>query len=448
MKKHIILALILAAPMAHAQSFQEGFFLDGYTLGYRSNPALSNEGGTLGLLQLDGRTRNNVGAASFLYPSADGEVLTALHESVPAAQFLGNLRKDNYINKDIGINLVSYGWRKGDAYHTVEANLRALAEASVPLEIFQIIKQGTGQVQYDLGGMKAGGEVYAELAYGLSYRLSDAVSVGARAKLLVGIESVRYQVNRLDLSFSEDRYTATMEASLDFTSRIGKVRTDENGYLKFTDISAKDKWRLPSGGGLALDLGVAVTPCEGLSLSASVLNLGGIVWYYGNAGRSSGSVSFDGVENLTIAEIKDGRLTESFQGVLGELKNSIRIAPVEKRVTPEFLPFTVNLGIRYKMPFYEAVSVGATGSYIGWKGMPYKEVSGALAWNPCDRFGITGNIGTGDYGMVFGAALSVGFHKFHLNAGLQNGFGGTIPYRSTPLQANNKCVTFGLTYDL
>jgi hypothetical protein len=42
----------------------------------------------------------------------------------------------------------------------------------------------------------------------------------------------------------------------------------------------------------------------------------------------------------------------------------------------------------------------------------------------------------------------VGIHKFHLNAGMESGFGGTIPYTSMPLKANNKCLTVGLTYDL
>lgn len=58
------------------------------------------------------------------------------------------------------------------------------------------------------------------------------------------------------------------------------------------------------------------------------------------------------------------------------------------------------------------------------------------------------SVPVGSIGPVWGVALSVGVHKFHLNACLQNGFGGTVPYTSTQLKANTKCLTLGVTYDI
>lgn len=80
--------------------------------------------------------------------------------------------------------------------------------------------------------------------------------------------------------------------------------------------------------------------------------------------------------------------------------------------------------------------------------MSYKEFRAGAAWNPSGKLGVTANIGTGDFGLVYGAALTAGIQKFHLNVGVQNGFGGTVPYTSMPLKANNKCITLGLTYDI
>lgn len=449
MKKKISVfaAMAFIAIGMHAQTFQQALFLDGYRLGYRYNPAIQNESGFLSVGQWENQTRNNFGAASFLFPRED-DVVTALHSSVSAEEFLGSLSDDNFFTGNINFNLVSYGWRKDKAYHTLEANIRATYGASIPLEIFSIAKLGTGEAAYDLSGMRAFGNVITEVAYGYSYKFSDIVSVGARAKLLVGIESLNYNVTRFDMNFTEDAYTADVEADLDLTSRWSKIRADENGYLNLIDLSSKDKWKLPSGAGLAMDLGVIVTPLEGLTLSASVLDLGGILWYYGNAGKSVGTTTFTGVKNLSLEDIKEGNIAAQFKDVQDDFIHSVKIKSVESRKAIEAIPFNVNLAAKYEMPFYRALAIGATGNYIGCRGMDYREVRGVLAWNPFNCFSVTGNGGTGTYGPVWGCALNAAVYNFRLTAALSNGFGGTVPYSDVPLKPNNKVVTVGLTYDL
>ena len=449
MRKHIsaLAALVLAASALGAQSFQQALFLDGYRLGYRYNPAIQNESGFLCVGQWEDQTRNNVGAASFLYPR-DGEVVTALHSSVPAETFLGSLPDDSYVAGNINFNLVSYGWRKDASYHTLEANIRSMYSASVPKEIFAIAKLGTVGTYYDLSGMGLAGNAIVELAYGYSHNFSDIVSVGARAKLLVGVEALNYRVSRFDMTFSEELYKADIVADLDLTSRWNKIRPDENGYLNLLDLSAKDRWKLPSGVGLSVDLGVVVTPFEGFTLSASALDLGGMLWYYGNAGKSQGTAEFTGVKNLSPDDIKSGNLKDQFSGVLNDLLGSVRIKEAESRTSLEAIPFNVNLGIKYEMPFYRALALGVTGNYIGVKGKTYREVRGALAWNPWRWLGVTGGAGYGSYGPVWNAAANVALGKFGLTVGYSDGFGGTIPYQSTPLKPNSKMVAVGLTYDL
>ena len=222
MKKTIIITLALAGMLtalnASAQSFQEGFFLNGYRLGYRYNPAVTNEGDFLSLGEWSTSGRNNFGASSFLYPTASGKVVTALHASVSPDTFLGSLNEDNWFNKQINFNLAAYGFRKENAYHTIEANIRGLYSASIPIEIFEVVKRGTANVNYDLSGLRGGGQAYVELAYGYARELSDVVSVGARAKLLLGIESASYTVNRLDLTLNENVYKADISADMKICS--------------------------------------------------------------------------------------------------------------------------------------------------------------------------------------------------------------------------------------
>ena len=449
MKRSVILLAIiaLAAVSANAQSFQQALFLDGYQLGYRYNPALANESAFLSVGQWENQFRNNVGAASFLYPR-NGEVVTALHESVSADEFLGSLKDDNYLTGNIHFNLFSYGWKGEKAYHTIEAGIRAAYSASVPKEIFSIVKLGTGDQNYDLSGMNVSGNAVVELAYGYSRKLSDLISVGARAKLLVGIEALRYNVTRFDLTMTEDAYQAQVEADLDLTSRWSKIRTDDEGYLNLTNLSSKERWKLPSGAGLAVDLGVVITPIEGLTISASALDWGGMLWYYGNAGKSQGTTTFTGMDSVTMDDLKQGNLKEQFNDELDAFVRSIKLKAIKGRTVLEPVPIHFNLGVRYEMPFYRPLAAGLTATYYGVSGMPYSEVRGALAWNPYSWLGVAANAGVGSYGAVWGCAANAAYKQFHLTVAMSNGFGGTIPYTSTPLQPNSKTLTLGMTYTL
>ena len=443
----ILASMLLAAASLAGQSYQQALFLDGYRLAYRYNPAIQNESGFLSVGQWENQTRANLGVSSFLYPRGD-EVVTALHSSVSAQEFLGSLNEDNYTSGNIALNLFSYGVRKGESYFTLESNIRAMYSLSIPKEIFEIAKLGTGEKTYDLGGISAGADAIVEVACGYSRRLSDRLSVGARAKLLVGIEALRYNVTRFNMSFDEDAYTADVEAKLDLTSRWSKIRTDDEGYLNLMDLSAKDRWRLPSGAGLAVDLGAVFTPAEGLTLSVSALDLGGLLWYYGNAGVSKGTTSFTGMQSLSTDDIKDGKAEEELRKVRDEFLTSIKIKAEKSRTTLEAVPFNLNLAARYDLPFYRALAVGVSGNYSAVTGMPYCEVRGILAWNHFPWLGVTANAGTGSYGAVWGAGLNAALRNFHLTVAYSDGFGGKVPYTNWQLKAANKVVTVGLTYDL
>ena len=446
-KQLTVIAALLLAAAVNAQSFHQAFFLDGYRLGYRYNPAMQNPGDFLSVGQFESQTRQNFGAASFLYPR-NGEVVTGLHSSVSAEEFLASLEDVNYLSGNINYNIVSYGWRRDATYHTLEANVRAMYSASFPRDIFTFLKLGNTTSKFNFGGLGLGENAVVELAYGWSHNFSDIVSIGVRAKVLVGLEALSYRVTRMDMTFSDEVYRADIEADLDLTSGYRKIRTNEDGYFNLLDLSAKDRWTLPSGAGLAADLGIVVTPFDGFTLSASVLDLGGMFWYYGNAGKSQGTVSFNGVKDLSVEDIQNGNIKDQFSGVLDDLLGSVNIKGIENRTSLDFIPFNVNAGIKYKLPFYKAFSFGVTGNYISMKEMSYKEVRGSLAWNPWSWLGITGSGGIGNYGPVWSAAANVALGKFRLTAGYSDGFGGTVPYTGTPLTANNKILTVGLTCDL
>ena len=72
----------------------------------------------------------------------------------------------------------------------------------------------------------------------------------------------------------------------------------------------------------------------------------------------------------------------------------------------EMLPFTANLGARFRIPYAEFIGLGVHGSYRNGI-TPEWDARAALTLSPCGWFSITGNYGYGTFGPVCGAALSL-----------------------------------------
>lgn len=436
-----------AALCLNAQIFQEGFFLRGYNRAYQYNPAIVGENNFIGGVQWNSDLQNNVGAGAFLYPTEEG-LVTAFHSSIPAATFLGNLPDLLQYNGNINAGLFSYGFWKSNAFHTIDVNVRGSYGISLPANLFGFIKQGAVTTTTDLSGASAAAHLFIELAYGYGRKLNDWLSIGGRIKALVPMAGAYYDISRLDLTTSQDKLSVQLRGDLYLTNRMGTIHTNDQGYWDFSKISAKDKLSWPSGAGAAIDLGLLATPAEGLAISLSILDLGGMCWYYGNRASMGGPATFEGLdvayENLNGDDLKE-MLKETAMDFLN-LMRPIRYYNDNWRF--QSLHMQANLGIKYEMPFYRRLAVGATGRYIGGKGMPYWEGRGALEIHPVDWLDLTANLGCGTQGMVFGLAASVQIRRFQLYAGLENGFGGTLPYSSTPIQANYKNLTLGFTYNL
>ena len=437
MKKIIILSFIALAicTVARAQGIVNP--AENATLDY----------GFVRVGEIQSVSRNNVGAASFLFPAGD-KLVTGLHSSISSEEFLGGLEAVNSMYSQINYNLVSSGWKGATrGFHTLEVGAKVNYGLSVPKEIFQILKTGTAQSPYDLSSLKAFGNVYGEIAYGYSLPLSDKFSIGGRVKLLVGLNSVDVSARNFSLTTTEEQYKLDLDADVDLTNRSKKIGTDSEGYLDYTSFSGKGKLGLPTGAGLAVDLGAVWKPFRGFTLSASVLDLGGILWYYGNAGTSSGSYAFEGLKNLTTDELDQEHITSRLKDAGEEVLKVIKPKAVDGCYKFKAVPLTANMKASYAMPFWERLSVDASGLYTGYNYCaPYWEARGGLSFDFPGIAHLGLNAGSGAYGFVYGVNGSVECHSFRLYASYENGIGGVIPYEGTPLKANNKTLLVGLVY--
>ena len=391
-------------------------------------------------------SRNNVGAASFIFPHGDN-LVTGLHSSISNEEFLGGLKAVNSLYSQIDYNLVSYCWGQSRRVHTLAIGARVNYGLSVPKELFQILKAGTAQSQFDLSSLRAFGNAYGEIAYGYSFPLGDRFSLNGSVKLLIGLNSVDVTARQFALTTTEEQYKLDLDADIDLTNRSKKIGTDDEGYLDYTSFSGKGKLGAPAGGGLALDLGLVWKPFDGFSLSASVLDLGGILWYYGNAGTSSGSYTFEGLKGLTTEEFKQDIIMSKVNKVGEEVLAVVKPKAVDGRFKFKAIPLSANVKASYEMPFWKSLAIEASGLYTGYSYCaPYWEARGGLSLDFPHCCHLGASAGGGSYGFVYGANGSVEFQSFKLYASFENGVGGTIPYEGTPLKANNKIILIGLVY--
>ena len=349
--------------------------------GITDNPAenASLDSGFLRIGEFQNTVRNTVGASSFLFPSGD-KLVTGLHSSVPSDDFLGGLKPVNSYYSQINYNLLSYGWKGASGYHSVDIGARVNYGLSVPEEIFRILKTGTAQSPYDLTSLKAFGNLYGEIAYSYALPLGDNLSLGARVKLLAGLNSVDVIVRKLQLTTTEEQYNLDIDADIDLTNRNKKLGADGDGYLDYTSFSGKGKLGTPTGAGLALDLGVVWKPFSGFTLSASALDLGGILWYYGNAGKSSGTYTFEGLKDLTVEEMDQDAILSKIKAAGEELLSVVKPKAVEGLWKVKAVPFSAKMKASYALPFLDMLSVESSGLYTGYSFcVPYWEARGGLS---------------------------------------------------------------------
>ena len=436
MKKTVILSFV-------ALAFGTGAWAQGI-----GNPAenASLECGFVRVGEIQSISRNNVGAASFIFPSGD-KIVTGLHSSISEEEFLGGLKAVNSLYNQIDYNLVSYGWKGGRGFHTLEVGARVNYGVSVPKEIFHIMKTGTAQSPYDLSPLRTFGNVYGEIAYGYSLPLGENLSIGGRVKLLVGLNSADVVSKRFNLTTTEEQYVLDLDADIDLTNRNKKAGKDEAGYLDYTSFSGKGKLDAPTGGGLAMDLGLVWKPFDGFSLSASVLDIGGILWYYGNAGTSSGSYTFEGLKDLTTDEMEQDKLMARISAVGEEILAVVKPKAVDGLFKFKAVPMNANVKASYQLPFWKALSIDACGLYSGYSYCaPYWEVRSGMSLDFPGIANLGLSAGGGAHGFVYSASGSLEFKPFRIYAAYENGVGGVIPYEDIPLKANNKTLLIGLIY--
>lgn len=432
MKKMLCLAIIIFATAVgiNAQSFKTGYFLDNYLFSYEINPAArpADTRGFVGI-GIDNicvGANGNVGLDSFLFPvTVDGKkaLVTGLNENVDADTFLGGLKDNNRICTDVSLNLLGFGFSGERYFCTVELNVRANVMASVPKDVFTILKTaGDRDGTYSINGVELGTTDYLELVTGYSYRISDRVSVGGRVKFLAGAADGYMCFDSINATSGTDLEYNT-SGSLDLYALGQTMTPDENGNFN-PDFDVDPRNLRPGGYGFAFDLGVEASFMEEnrLELSASILDLGGIFWRRGCHAISDCSGR--------IGAETEGQ--DSFPGLFR----------VETSDASDFIGIgtKANLGVKYR--FSDMFSAGVLAS-SGIGRYSVTEARIGASFSPWSCLSLAASGGVNNYGTSIGCGLSFRVPGISLFVGTDSVITSFTP-EFIPIRKLNTRVNAGL----
>lgn len=416
----IALAVVLSAGVSAQTTLNSSYFMEKMTKRNQLNPALKTENNyvsipSIGNLYLG--INSNLGLGTFLYPR-DNKLVTFLHESVPADEFLNKLTPNNTIELDLGIDLISFGFWAWGGQNTFNLALKSNTGAYLPREIFEFLKTGqeaTGVTRYDMSNITATTSNYLELALGHARDITDKLSAGAKIKVLIGAAHAEARIDRMDITMSQDEWMIKQAGHLQATSLLELTTDPETGEV--TDYKVGNNFGL-AGFGLGFDLGATYEIIDNLTLSAALTDIGFMRW--NNLTRAETDPNkefrFSGFDNIGAEDDENGDnpFDQKADQLGDDLKALTKFYQSDTRSVANSLRTTLRVGAEYAV-LDDAISFGllSTTRFVGYR--TYAEGMAAVNFRPLSALHLTVNGSVSNMGSSVGAILNIcapGFNFF------------------------------------
>lgn len=455
--KYLVAVVLLAVTSLDgmAQTAKSAYFMDGTYHNYLLNPAMDAERGYFTLLtgNFSLLTNSNVGLSNFIYPYGSDKLTTFMSGTVSQEEFLGSLPKSIRLSTDVDMTLWGVGFRMLGGYTNFSLGIHSSLSTNLPKGLFEFAKKGLGQSAYSFSDVNLRTMEYTALTIGHSREIIDGLRVGINAKYLLGLAYANVHVDKLNVELSEERWMVESHAKAEIgLGAEARLEADENGLVNNVAVPFMDDistWA-PAAQGFAFDLGAVYDMSEfvdGLTVSASVVDLGRINWQYMmKASTRETKIIFDGFSEIDPNDIEGGINAELEQ--LGEDASAmvdLYADGVVKQSTP--LGTTMYLGAEYNMPFYRPLSAAVLygkrfGEFGGWD-----DVKGYINIAPVKWFEASVNAGYSTFGTSWGWMLN--FHPVGLNLFVGSDYMITkVTPQFIPVNNLNAHITFGLNLTL
>ncbi len=452
-----VLLLFVCSQASVAQTALSSYFLDGTLYNSKINPAMKAERGylSLGVGNTSVRTKGNVGLSNFLYPRGENQLATFMSGSVTADEFLGKIPENTKFGASVDETVMAFGFRMFGGYFSFDFSLHASADLSIPKGFFEFSKKGLKENSYSFSGLNVNTMNYAAATIGYSHDIFEGFRLGVNAKYLLGLAHADVYVDKLNVELSDQRWMveshAQAQAALFCETRL---QMDENNVITDAELALEfdDLVNLRSSNGFAVDLGFVydmdhIVP--GLSLSASVVDLGFINWRYMMSGHSADAkVEFNGFNEVDYNDV-EGAVDAELERLADDASKLVELSYDGMSSVKTGLNTTMYLGAEYNMPFYRPLSVGVLYSqcFSSFEARKWNETRGYLNISPLKWFEVSVNYGYGTYGQSLGWMIN--FHPAAVNLFIGSDYMITkVSPQYIPIDNMNAHITLGLNLAL
>ncbi|MDR1920026.1 MAG: DUF5723 family protein [Tannerellaceae bacterium] len=280
-----ILALLSAASL-QGQSVRTDYFLQHSYSRSALNPAFIPRQGYIGVPGLSSvalEANTNALYLDNLLFDKNGEKVTFMHPWVGSSEFLSKLPAQNKLSANLNYQPLSYGFfdKKGH-FWSFGVGFKILADINIPKPLLELLKIGftsdERSVNYPIRDLRLSATGYSELTVGHARTLLDSrLSVGAKAKLLLGAIDLDMNIESLDVSGQKDRWTARSRATLKGSGI--KAGYSETGVFESIEMESLGLTNF----GLGIDLGAVYTLSPKAKVSLALTDVGFIAWSAGNS---------------------------------------------------------------------------------------------------------------------------------------------------------------------
>jgi len=425
-KKIILVAtLMLSVVTATAQSLNSAYFTDGYKFRHTMNPAFGNDQSYVSIPALGNinvRTQGNFGYDAVIMnnPMAgvNGQksMATFLHPSIDAATALDGFNSgNNRLIGNVGITILSAGFKAWGGYNTIEINAKASFGASLPYELFEFAKN-TGNKDYNIGDINAGAIAYAEIAFGHSRQLTEQLRAGAKLKVLLGIGRADVKMENVQAQLNDaNQWLVSANATADVSMKGFTYKQKEKEYKQKTGTYYKYVNDLDvdgagvSGFGLAVDLGASYKLNDDWSFSAALLDLGFISWSNDMQACNKGNqFVFDGFHDAEVSKSSPNSIKKQGEKYADQLADFAHLQDQGDhggRTTG--IGASLNLGAEYTLPMYRQLSFGLLSSTRIQGAYSWTEARLSANWEPLKWLDGGMSLGVGSFGASAGWLINI-----------------------------------------
>lgn len=310
MKKVLILIFCLSAAGRMVTNAQQNMVIYHMkTLPQRqyANPALNPDARFYIGIPTISSTHLNASITGFTLKQLSSAVMKTPSGNTLDVNRLGDvLGTNNYFKLGADMELISFGFKAGKKnFFFANSTLRNQFRMQYPGDLMRFALQGNGGNNLDKDfqfGFGVDLLQYLETGIGYSRAFSEKLTIGARAKYLIGINDLHTEAMNLSFKTNPDDYSWLMSSDirLHASSSIAPITINDSAGLS-VEFGELESFSFPmKNTGLGLDLGARYDLNKRITLSASIIDLGYINWtdnsYTIKSKNPGASYYFDGVE--------------------------------------------------------------------------------------------------------------------------------------------------------